>query len=446
MGLKLLLVCGLVVLMSVPAALVFALLLDRTHRAEQVTSEVGKLMGGPQTFLGPVIAVPYQVPSQTQGQPPTQGVYVVFPAQGRASVSAASEVRRRSLFHVPVYHADIAFAASFDLEGATSSAPAGTVFDWTRAQLLVAASNLSGAQSDVAFTAAGKALQPASSTLISDLSAPLGDTAARSLAANDAQRFIGAPIAGIATPGAKFDVTAKLKFTGAQRLAILAYGKTTTAEIKSDWPSPSFDGGFLPASQRIGDKGFTATWTVPFVARGVSAEGPEEVLSRLGATSLGVSFVEPANPYQSVARSLKYALLFVALVFLTYFVFETMSGRRVHPAQYILVGLAQMIFYLLLLSIAEQTGFDWAFLIASGATVTLISAYAGWVFESRARGAAAFVAFGLLYGLIYLLMRIEDLALLVGAVASFVAISAVMYLTRRIDWYGVTGQAQKSAG
>jgi len=126
----------------------------------------------------------------------------------------------------------------------------------------------------------------------------------------------------------------------------------------------------------------------------------------------------------------------VGLVFLAYFLFETLSGKRVHPAQYLLIGLAQVIFYLLLLSIAERIGFDGGFAIAAAATVGLISAYAGWVFESRRQGFIALVAFTLLYGLIYVLMRLEDFALLVGAVTSFAAIAAVMYFTRRLDWYG----------
>src|ERR1019366_5729058 len=145
--------------------------------------------------------------------------------------------------------------------------------------------------------------------------------------------------------------------------------------------------------------------------------------------------------YQSVTRSLKYALLFIGLVFLSYFLFEVSTGKRVHPAQYMLVGVAQIVFYLLLLSIAEHTGFDAAFAIAAIATVALISTYAGWVFESRKYGLRAFVIFALLYGLIYLLLGLDDQALLVGAVASFVAIAAVMYFTRRMDWYSSSGQS-----
>jgi inner membrane protein len=142
------------------------------------------------------------------------------------------------------------------------------------------------------------------------------------------------------------------------------------------------------------------------------------------------------DSYRSVNRSLKYVLLFLGLVFITYFVFEVMTGRRVHPAQYVLVGTAQLIFYLLLLSLAEKIGFDYAFLLAGSATVGLLATNASWVFVSRAQGFRALVVFSLLYTLIYMLLRMEQDALLIGAMSSFAAVAAVMYVTRGIDWYG----------
>ena len=432
MGLKLLLVCALALLMAIPALFVFALLMDRTHRADAVTREISQVVGGQQSFLGPVIAVPYTAPPPAAGQKPQKGVYVVFPARAEASASAASEVRKRSLFRVPVYRADLDFKADFDLTGVPAHAPDQAVLDWTRAEVLVGVSDPRGAQSDISLNVAGKVIQATPSSVVADQAD--GD---------ESMRFFGATTAGAAAPGAVFKVEAQMKFSGAKRLAIVPYGKTTTVKVRSDWPDPSFDGGFLPGMKQIGDKGFSADWTVPFVGRGVPAEGTEDVLTRLTATAPGVSFVDPANPYQSVSRSLKYALLFVGLVFLAYFMFETMTKKRVHPAQYVLIGLAQIIFYLLLLSIAEQVGFDWAFLVAAGATVSLISAYAGWVFESRKQGMIALVSFTVLYGLIYILMRLEDFALLVGAVASFGAIATVMYFTRKIDWYGAADPAAK---
>jgi inner membrane protein len=163
-------------------------------------------------------------------------------------------------------------------------------------------------------------------------------------------------------------------------------------------------------------------------------------LLELGRKDLGVSFVPANNPYQFVMRALKYAVMFIGLVFLTFFVFEALSGRRLHAAQYVLIGLAQMVFYLLLLSLSEYVGFDWGFAIAATATVLLIGLYAGAAFRAARYRIQAIVVFSLVYGLIYLLMRLEDFALLAGSVAAFTGLTAAMWLTRNIDWYG--GKAQ----
>ena len=460
MGLKLLLVCALALVMSIPALFVFAILMDRTNRAEEVTQELGQLSGGPQTFLGPVLAVPYTATAATTDAVPPpppprtdattstavamaapgqryRGVLIVYPVTGNATAAVDSDVRKRSLFKVPIYKTALDFTGSFDLTGADGFV-AGATYDWSRAELVVGASDARGAQADITLTANGQQMLavPAANLTEMGLAEQPMEGRRRPMPMPGGLRFFGVP-APFATPGAKFDASAKMTFSGAQRLAVLPFAKTTTFSAKGDWADPSFDGGFLPTQRQVGDEGFSARWNVPFIARGVPAAGAAESISRLGQGSLGVSFVEPANPYQSVSRSLKYAPMFIGLVFLAYFLFESMAKRRVHPAQYVLIGLAQIIFYLLLLALAEQVGFDLAFLLAAGATVGLISAYAGWVFESRRQGIIALVSFTALYALIYVLMRLEDLALLIGALTSFGAIAAVMYFTRGIDWYGV---------
>jgi inner membrane protein len=139
-------------------------------------------------------------------------------------------------------------------------------------------------------------------------------------------------------------------------LAILAYGKSTHFTAEGDWHSPGFDGGFLPVKRTISAQGFTGEWSIPFIARGIPAEGTNSAVSTLDQTAMGISFVEMADPYQSVNRSLKYALLFIGLLFLSYFVFEATAGKRVHPAQYVLVGLAHMMF---LSSLALIGRADW---------------------------------------------------------------------------------------
>ncbi|MGC2448492.1 MAG: cell envelope integrity protein CreD [Candidatus Sulfotelmatobacter sp.] len=436
MGIKLLVVSFLALLMAIPAVFVSNIVEERTNRAKDVTQEISNHVGGPQTFLGPVLTIPYTVPPTYKGGAVATGVYVVFPIQGDAAVKVRTEQRRRSLFKVPVFQADLKFDATFKLAGVPSTAPADAVLDWSRAGIVVGVSNAHGALADGTLTVNGKTMEFVPADSVAD--------------ANGEQRlpltYLGVKANDLAQPNASFHLTAALRFSGAQRLAVLAYGKTSHLAVEGDWPSPGFDGAFLPVKRSVSAQGFTGEWLVPFIARGVRAEGTSTAVSNLDSAALGVSFIEVADPYQSVNRALKYVPLFVGLVFLSYFIFEVTARKRVHPAQYVLVGLAQLIFYLLLLSLAEHLGFDWGFLIAGGATVLLLSLNANWIFGSRVQGWRALVVFSLLYTFIYLLLRLEDNALLVGAVASFLAVAAVMYLTRKIDWYSsiTTGSEQTS--
>jgi inner membrane protein len=429
MGLKLIVVCALALFMSIPAFFVSSLVDDRTERAGEVVGEISGHVGGQQTFLGPTIAIPYTIPWQSKDEPARHGIYLVFPAQASADVKTATEERRRSLFKVPVFQADVKFDATFDLTGVPAALPANAELDWSRAEIVVGVSDARGALADATVTAEGKTVTLTPAAIAPDLSIG-GDPNAHVKVT-----LFGTNVNAIAKSGAQFRVTSALKFSGAQRIAVLAYGKTTPLAVQGDWRSPGFNGGFLPTSDTVYNNGYAAEWQVPFIARGVRAEGEADSITGLDATALGVSFVEVADPYQSVNRSLKYVLLFVSLIFLSYFVFEVTTGKRVHPAQYVLVGVAQIIFYLLLLSLAERVGFDWGFLLAGSATVALLSANAGWIFASRVQGWRASAVFTMLYTLIYMLLRLEDNALLVGAIASFAAVAVAMYFTRSIDWY-----------
>jgi inner membrane protein len=429
MGLKLIVVGFLALLMTIPALFVFDLVNERTKRAADVVKEISAHVGGQQTFLGPTLAIPYSIPSQSGANDARHGMYIVFPARASATVKTTTEERHRSLFKVPVFQADLKLDATFDLAGVPAAAPVGAELDWSRAEIVVGVSDARGALADALLTMDGKTFSLTPAQIAQDISMD-GDR-------SEHQRLtlFGGKAGSIAKPDAQFDVSSSLRFSGAQRIAVLAFGKTTHLAMQGDWRNPGFDGGFLPVSRTVSDSGFNAEWSVPFIARGVRAEGRGNLITGLDATALGVSFIEVADPYQSVNRSLKYVLLFLGLIFLSYFIFEVTTGKRVHPAQYVLVGVAQIIFYLLLLSLAERIGFDFGFLLAGTATVLLLSANAGWVFSSGTQAIRALVIFSFLYGLIYTLLRLEDNALLVGAVASFVAVAAAMYLTRKIDWY-----------
>lgn len=412
MGMKLIVICGLALLMIIPMLFVEGLIDERTKRASDVVREISAHVGGQQVFLGPTLAIPYSIAPRSPIDSAKHGMYLVFPTQASAAVNIATEERRRSLFKVPVFQADLELDAAFDLTGVPTAVPTNAELDWSRSEIVVGVSDARGALSEATVTTDGK-----TSTLV-----PAAMAQDICIGGDPGSQFklmlFGARAEDIAKPNAQFNVKSALRFSGAQRIAVLAYGKTTQLVVKGDWPSPGFDGGFLPSARAVSSNGFTAQWSVPFIARGVRAEGQADSITGLDAASLGVSFIEVADPYQSVNRSLKYAPLFLGLVFLSYFVFEATTGKRVHPAQYVLVGVAQTIFYLLLLSIAERIDFGFGFLLAGAATVILLSVNAAWIFSSRLQGIRALVIFTLLYVLIYMLLRLEDNALLVGAIAS----------------------------
>ncbi len=454
-GAKAMLVFALAVLMAIPGIFVFTLVLDRQHRAETATQEVSALQGGSQQLLGPVLIAPYVAPKPPANdangvphpQPPDTGWYVVSPDQGSVNVILTASSRHRTIYNIPVYDADANIDAVFSPPPANLNLPAGSTVNWQAARLVLGFSDLRGAKTDVTgvFTGpAGKTpitFSPTTGVSLGSPGAP-ATAAPYALAAARPQSssygLVEAPAAAVvASKGGALHVA--VRFTGAQRLSVMPFAKTTQVKVAGNWAAPSFDGGFLPDHPpQVNTKGFAAVWTVPFTARGLSDHGSTDALSleQLGAKDLGVSLVPSNDPYQAVMRAMKYAVMFVGLVFLTFFVFEALSGQRIHAAQYLLVGLAQMAFYLLLLSLSEQLGFDGAFAIAATATVLMMGLYAGAAFRNRARGAQALAVFAVVYGLIYLLMRLEDFALLAGSIASFLGLAGAMYLTRNLDWYG----------
>jgi inner membrane protein len=458
-GGKAVMVFALAVLMAIPGAFVFALVADREHRADTVTEQVSSLQGGPQQILGPLMIVPYSIPAPppqpgTNNPPadPTTGWYVISPEQGQTRISVHADSRQLGIFKVPVYSAQADIQARFNPVSRQLDLPSNATVDWSQAQIVMGMTDLRGAKSDIAgvFTdAAGTAnlnFRPASGL---DLGSPKTPPTVDSRATPETQAQFGlviAPAAALVSSagGGVFHVT--LHFTGAERLSVMPFAKSTMVQASGDWAAPSFDGAFLPDPRPTTTATtFSAQWSVPFIARGLSDQGATGALSleTLGAKDVGVTFVPTNNPYTNVIRALKYAVMFVGLVFLTFFVFEALSGKRLHPAQYLMIGVAQMVFYLLLLSLSEYIGFDLSFALSAVATVGLIGLYAGAAFKSRAYQFQALGIFSVVYGLIYLLMSLEDFALLAGSLASFVGLSLAMYLTRNIDWYG--GKAAPAA-
>ncbi len=443
-GLKLILVCGLALLMAIPAGFVWALVYARSNDAAAAVAEVAQMRGGPQTLMGPAIIVPFDhdVTTTTPSAAPvtttlTQDL-VLYPETGTVKANLVTEKLKRGLHVVPVYTADASFVARFDASHLAAAAPAGARIRWADARAYLGLTDLRGAK-EASLNLNGHVIELAPSEAAFSGNPGLGPR-------NGGQRLVGGPVPWLAeTHDKPFEAAAHLRISGAERVAFAAFAKDTTIDLAGDWAAPSFDGGASPDTRQVSKTGFSATWRIPFLARGAAGAGVDLSFDTVTSTSPGATLLDPANPYQAVQRALKYAPMFIGLVFLTYFLFEVTSGARAHPAQYVLVGLAQSVFYMLLLSVSEQFGFNGGFTIAAVATVLALSLYAGSVFGSRAAAIKALGVFATLYGLIYVLLRTDDYALLVGSIASFLAIAATMWMTRNLDWYGVGNRSSKGA-
>jgi inner membrane protein len=249
-------------------------------------------------------------------------------------------------------------------------------------------------------------------------------------------------------PPAEIALTTHLVLGGAQRFSLAAFAQDTSASITGDRADVSADGYFQTVNPMAPlQSSFTTSWRVPFVARGVdkAVDLATFNLDTLSSRDMAVSFVSANDVYRGVARAVSYGIMFIGIVFLATLIFEAVSGRKAHPAQYILVGLAQSVFYLLLLSITELLGFDTAFVIAAGATVLLLAYYAGVSFRSASVGIKSLFGLTLLYGAMYVLMTLEDFGMLAGSLVAFAVIAATMIATRRIDWYGARAPSAEPA-
>ena len=253
--------------------------------------------------------------------------------------------------------------------------------------------------------------------------------------------------------------TLDLELVGTERLAIVPLGGNTEVLMTSSWPHPSFAGRFLPSEREVKKTGFSAQWRLSSLATTAQADiangkpvcvaradsgmqgneyGADSTAQGDCADSFSVAFVDPVNPYSLSDRATKYGVLFIALTFVAVGLFELMKKLRVHPVQYLLVGSALCSFFLLLVSLSEHLPFGISYAVAATACVLLLAYYASHMLGSLARGLPLGAGIALLYGLLYVLLQLEQTALAVGAIALFLVLAAVMVLTRKVNWYGLT--------
>jgi len=251
------------------------------------------------------------------------------------------------------------------------------------------------------------------------------------------QSGIHAFIRDIRSGDRSFDFAMKLSIQGSSSLSFAPLGQETTARLRSSWPHPSFTGAYLPSTRKITAKGFEAGWKVSYFGRNFPQEFTDDKEVKPADTSFGVTLYQPVDFYQKCVRAVKYGFLFISLTFLCFFLFEVFMGLKIHPLQYLMVGSALCLFYLLFLSLSEYMSFIVSYLTASAGVIAMITGYSVKVLRTRKRGGIMAGLLAALYAYLFLLLQNEDYTLLLGSVALFVILGAVMYITRNIDWYRV---------
>jgi inner membrane protein len=427
-GFKMMAIGGLVILLLIPLRMVGSLIQEREQRRTDAADEVAATWGNGQLLSGPVLTVPYRQHGKNEtGEETTWTSYARFlPATLAVDGRVLPERRHRGIFETVVYRADMRWTGSFARPGFEGWAIAPEDILWKEAYLAVGVPDLRGLRSGVGIRWAGRPLQfqpggAEENLWDSGLRVPLPDLAA-----------------GKKEDTYTFDFN--MGINGSQDLKVVPMGQQTTVTLSSPWPSPSFSGAFLPESSKVTPQGFQARWNVSGFARSYPQQWRHDeaekmaVKAAVGASAFGVDLFLPVDSYQKTERSVKYGVLFLILTFLTFFLYEVFSGVPLHPMQYFLVGSALCVFYLLLLSISEHAPFGLSYLVAATATVLLIGGYSAAVLHGRLRALLMTVVLGVLYGYLYVLLQLEDYALLLGSVGLFAILALVMFLTRKIDW------------
>lgn len=417
-------IIGFIVLMLlVPLTMLRGLVNERAGLREQAYSRVAEGWGGGSIVGGPMLVVPTErfVLDNNVRKIVRVDIYLL-PAllDMKIDMTLEPEPRYVGIYAVPVYQSALKVTGRFDAQALEPYLNRdGVTYLWNQARLRLPLSQ-------------SRSLREVSTARFGTTTLKFGPAAAGVYPGVEAAIDI-TPLLDTRNAEFAFDLT----IAGSREISILPLGSTTSVAVKSDWPHPSFQGAFLPVERTVGATGFEARWQVLELNRayGQAWLDGEVTDAMLKDSAIGVGLYQAVDAYQRAERAIKYGLLFIALTFLTFFAWEQLSELRLHPLQYLLVGLALSMFYVLLIALSEHVRFLVAYAIAAIALVTLMGVYISGALRSARRGAAVGTAMSVVYGLLYALILSEDYALLLGAITLFVALAAVMLATRKIDWY-----------
>jgi inner membrane protein len=399
---------------------------ERRGTRDSSVQEVTSKWGDRQTIAGPRIQVPYrkdvvETQGDTKEKVRKETHFAQFlPETLKIKGKLDCERRYRGIFEVPVYSMTSEFSGTFakpDFSGWDVS-PEDVL--WDRACLVVSISDVRGISDRAVLSWNHNPI---------DFEPGLGEGAS---AGGGIHVCLG-PKSETGELAFSFNLSLK----GSEGILIAALGSATFVELESNWTAPSFKGNWLPSERTFGPEGFKARWVTSYLGRNfpqrwIDGGGWDQAVS---ASTVGVDLITPVDEYRMAQRSVKYAALFLCLTFATLWLFEVLAGLRIHPVQYLLMGAAMSLFYLLELSLSEHIGFSASYVLATLAVIVVVASYCHSVLGSVPRSSIVASVMATLYGYLYVVLQNQDYALLVGSLGLCVALALVMYLTRKVDWY-----------
>ena len=420
----------LILILLIPTSMLESLIRERQEIRNSAIEEVSSKWGGRQTFGGPVLTVPYftQLKDERGNIEKVKRYAHFLPEEIKITGDIHPEKRYRGIYVVVLYEANLHVSGRFSIPDYKETGLNESEFLPDEAFVSIGITDLKGVKDIVQ-------MKLDDSTFTFGPGIPTHDVLASGIS-------VKCQAEKIANRNFSFD----LNLNGSTNLSFLPFGKETIVKLNSAWGNPSFEGSFLPDERSVSDSGFTASWKVLQLNRNYPQQGVGAYIGNTdgndyennadnGYAAFGVRLMLPVDEYLKTMRSVKYCLMLIIITFLTFFFVEVLNKRRIHPIQYLLVGFAVCLFYVMLLSISEQLNFSAAYLISAAAIVLLITYYAKHIFMDRKLTLIFSSLLILLYGFFYSLLQLEDYALLLGSLGLFIILATIMFLTRKVNWY-----------
>lgn len=414
-------------LLLIPTSMIEGLIFERESTQRDAIDEVSAKWGKEQTVSGPFVSIPYyRYVKEFSKKDSTEKVvqikeYIhILPTELNIDGVLNPERRYRGIYEIVVYNSKVNISGRFaDLNFSALDVPLKNI-QFEKAHLTTGINDLRGIEEQVNLNWNEKQFSFNPGVISNDV----------------VESGINAIVDINAKDSAVYDFSFSLDLKGSQLLYFTPVGKVTDINISSSWQNPSFNGAFLPDSRTVADSGFTANWNVLHLNRNYPQIWTGDRHSIEGS-AFGIDLLLPVDNYQKSYRSIRYAILFIGFTFLVFFFIEVLNKVFIHPIQYILVGIALVVFYTLLLSISEHMKFNLAFILSALATLLLIAGYIKAILKSSKLTYLISGILFVLYSFIFVIIQLQDFALLIGSIGIFIILGLVMYYSRKIDWYNL---------